>query len=362
MRTVDRAWGIASGLVAAACTLTNPAYEDDGGGPQSGGTAGTGVAADGTATAATTDRPGESTLDGGTLDGGTLEGGTLDGGETAGTLCRSDPECNDGFFCNGAEACAPDKPGADEHGCVSGNPDVCPAGTECVEQPVHCETICAEDSDLDDDGVDAANCGGEDCDDTNPNITVTGDWAHCGACGASCEPLEACQAGACVPARRVFVTSTTHTGALGGLSGADEACQALADSLFLGGTWWALLVDGSTGLDRLEPAAVPYVRLDGVVVANGWDQLAGNGGLLAPIDVDERRESHASGAELAWTGVTDAAAMRDSHCQSWSSTEGFGMVGSIDAVGAAWKAANFAHRCTSSFRLYCIEQDDDAGG
>jgi hypothetical protein len=80
--------------------------------------------------------------------------------------CVTDAECDDGLFCNGAEACRRGAPGADFRGCVAEPP--CAAGT-CDEATDRC-SACAADDDGDDDGAVAVSCGGDDCDDMDPMI------------------------------------------------------------------------------------------------------------------------------------------------------------------------------------------------
>ncbi|HJL19834.1 MAG TPA: MopE-related protein [Sandaracinaceae bacterium LLY-WYZ-13_1] len=82
----------------------------------------------------------------------------------AATTCAVDPDCDDGVFCNGAERCAPDDDAADARGCVAG-PSTCPADDRCLEEERRCERTDCDPPDLDGDGVDAIECGGEDCDD-----------------------------------------------------------------------------------------------------------------------------------------------------------------------------------------------------
>ncbi len=83
------------------------------------------------------------------------------------TQCRMDVECSDGVFCNGIERCAPSAPGADARGCLMANPpSPCPTGQVCNEGFARCEVLCADD---DHDGHRAAACGGDDCDDSDPN-------------------------------------------------------------------------------------------------------------------------------------------------------------------------------------------------
>ncbi len=81
-----------------------------------------------------------------------------------GSLCRADSDCDDGVFCNGVERCATDIASASANGCNPGTP---PCGSEsCDEETDSCATGCV---DADGDGVDDVACGGNDCDDADPN-------------------------------------------------------------------------------------------------------------------------------------------------------------------------------------------------
>src|SRR5262249_27131858 len=76
------------------------------------------------------------------------------------------------------------------------------------------------------------------------------------------------------PPRRVFVTSLTYTGNLGGLAGADALCQARADAAALGGTYKAWLADDSgSPATRFTHSTGEYVLVDGTVVAGNWADL-----------------------------------------------------------------------------------------
>ena len=72
-------------------------------------------------------------------------------------VCSSAAECSDGLFCNGAEVCAAGV-------CAAGE---APCAGACEEATGSCETACTTDADLD--GHRAFACGGDDCDDDDPN-------------------------------------------------------------------------------------------------------------------------------------------------------------------------------------------------
>ncbi len=83
-------------------------------------------------------------------------------------MCASNVECSDGLFCNGIERCAPTDDGADVRGCIPGPPP-CAVGQTCDAFESRCVTTCTTTEDADGDGVDAVECGGADCDDSDAN-------------------------------------------------------------------------------------------------------------------------------------------------------------------------------------------------
>ncbi|MEM6989422.1 MAG: MopE-related protein [Myxococcota bacterium] len=288
-------------------------------------------------------------------------------------------------------AAAVDETGAPETECVldpdvdgDGYDAVACGGTDCNDRdaavhPDAVETCNAVDEDcdestlglLDDDRdgeVSRACCNtqadgtvwcGGDCDDSLSG-TGLGSWAHCGRCGDVCATAEACEEGECVAARRVFVRAATTSGDLGGYDGADALCQASADAAGLGGVFRAFLGGPTPGLDRLEHPDVPFVRLDGVRVADDWEDLV-DGGLHNPLDRDE---TGAVVGGLVWTGMPQVigSLLSNDHCNGWTYA-GTGC-GGVSPCGAAGEAASvaeewdgyFIYQCDAQHRLYCLEQ------
>lgn len=380
-----------------ACPYPNPAYDMP------------------TAGVALTDGSSGSSGSGG-LSGETTgpgEATTSGVAETIATSCQGDADCADGVFCNGAEICAPGSLGADAMGCVPGAA-ACEAGLTCQEDAQQCLGACEADGDGDDDGVDGVACGGSDCDDGDAAIFPgqmevcdaegvdedcdpatlggtdadgdglvsdqccnlgkdglvcggdcddslkgigVGDWAHCGQCGVPCGARQACVAGACVEARRVFATSTTYKADFGGLGAADGQCQARADAAQLGGVFKAYMVDDNTDLSRLEHPKAPLVRLDGVQIADNWDDLDDD--LDATWDRDEFRQATGSNA---WTGLHDQNAEGLATCVNWTYGGGgcleekpCGGAGELNQTDVHWDGF-FVFHCDSLFHLYCVEQ------
>jgi len=140
-----------------------------------------------------------------------------------GPECTRHADCDDGAFCNGAETCDPEAPGADPTGCVLAAAGPCNEHQICEEATDRCVTSCEVTSDSDDDGHDAVECGGADCDDseatvypgaeelcnerdddcddaTDEDFDLDTDVDNCGACGTVCgddNATPSCAAGAC---------------------------------------------------------------------------------------------------------------------------------------------------------------------
>ncbi|HJL49758.1 MAG TPA: MopE-related protein, partial [Polyangiaceae bacterium LLY-WYZ-15_(1-7)] len=106
------------------------------------------------------------------------------GGDTGSTVCVDDGACDDGLFCNGAETCAPDAAGADARGCMPG--DAPCAMSACDEAADRCDD-CGITADVDGDGFDAIACGGEDCDDDDPD-RFPGNPERCDDVDQDCDP------------------------------------------------------------------------------------------------------------------------------------------------------------------------------
>jgi hypothetical protein len=168
----------------------------------------------------------------------------------------------------------------------------------------------------------------------------------------------------CAPAqpafKTVFVTSTVHSAALGGIDGADAICQDLATSVQLSGTFKAWLSDSASSAPAgwsTDPS-IPYVLVTGVTVADNWADLT-DGTLDVAIGTDERGVDHAPNSrDLVWTNVrVDGTTGSDLYdCDDWMTVApgSFGDTGSL-LDDHAWTQAIYAS-CGDMNRLYCFEQ------
>lgn len=173
-------------------------------------------------------------------------------------------------------------------------------------------------------------------------------------------PADAQQAG-----MSFFVTGTPigNGGNLGGLAGADNHCQTLAQAAGAGGkTWRAYLstqtADGQPAVnarDRIGKG--PWVNAKGVTIARDVAELHGDNGLTKQSAVTEKgevingfgdrpnRHDILTGSQPDGTAF---AADEDRTCRNWtSSTQGSAMLGHSDRLGpsdsAPMKSWNSSH-------------------
>lgn len=157
---------------------------------------------------------------------------------------------------------------------------------------------------------------------------------------------------------RVFVSSTTYQGNLGGLSGGDAKCQQQADGVGIGGNWRAILSDGSTSaVNHISVLSSGVKNMAGSTVATNsadlWDNV-----ISTPINLTEGVIT--SNIEV-WTGTNGNGTSHASTCSSWSNsgsgTNGRTGLSSVSGTGSTsddW--TSFRSRACNGLRaLYCID-------
>jgi hypothetical protein len=152
--------------------------------------------------------------------------------------------------------------------------------------------------------------------------------------------------------KRIFVTSGTFNGNLGGLTGADGLCGTAAASL--GGSWKAWLSDGThDAIDRITDVG-PWYLVNGTKVFDNKAALTGNP--LVAIDVTENNTAAGGAAALPWTGTNSGGTKNGSTCTNWTDgAAGNGECGSAASATSTW-TANSALPCSIPYSLYCLEQ------
>ena len=169
--------------------------------------------------------------------------------------------------------------------------------------------------------------------------------------------------GCVTDARRIFLSSKTWDGNLGGVLGAARKCQALADAAGLGGIWAAWLSSSRSDVKTRLPSA-RYVRAhDHKTVADSRDDLL-DGTLAIAIDVDEKGNTHLDRETEVWTGsladgTNEPGGMT---CNDWTDgTSGYkargGKASQKDPIEGksnwSWATAPY---CSEKHRLICFER------
>jgi hypothetical protein len=208
--------------------------------------------------------------------------------------------------------------------------------------------------------------------DSSTAILATGGWVYgtfgtwTNGWGLACNqklPLICMQVGSGKPLPTVtptgkvaFVTSTTYTGDLGGVAGADAKCQtrATAAGLANASKFKAWLSDSThSAISRLSGNG-PWSRLDGYTVANDKTDLT-DGMLFAPI---EQTEQGTYWNLYAWTGTDASGAAVTDTCNDWiDGTSGYqGVIGSGSLASELW--TNYTGVvCSDTRPLYCFEDE-----
>lgn len=163
-------------------------------------------------------------------------------------------------------------------------------------------------------------------------------------------------------ARRVFVTSAAYDGNLGGVAGADQKCQAAADATpaLQGATFraWISTAAESPAQRFSRDAPLGFMRVDGVKIANGWEDLL-DGDLLETINVTEQ------GVWIPYPHVWTNTLANGTHadrddCSGWTSVAGKGTLGQGWVKNQHWSGPStlslLRGDCADAMRLYCFEQ------
>lgn len=163
---------------------------------------------------------------------------------------------------------------------------------------------------------------------------------------------------ACVRESLVFVSSEHYQGKdLDGVFGADQRCRSLAAKAGLRRfetfkAWLSSTVEPAEG--RLEHSQGRYVLVNGLVVADDWDELT-SGELQRPIEVTEESETlHWP----VWTGtfVDGTTAAGSSQCGDWTTLGSEKAArGSSAYRDAFWTFIDHSG-CQGEASIYCVEQ------
>ena len=159
---------------------------------------------------------------------------------------------------------------------------------------------------------------------------------------------------------RIFATSTTYNGILGGQAGADAKCATRATAAGLNSTWKALIsnefvrasnhvaVNGPVYNMRLGTAGGPQV-----VAANNagfWSSTHSN-----PINFNEFGDTVSNNI---WTGTqNDGSIIGGFTCSNWTVSSGNAAFGSSTGTGTSWSNSS-STSCATTYPILCIDAQD----
>lgn len=162
--------------------------------------------------------------------------------------------------------------------------------------------------------------------------------------------------------KRIFLSSTAHTGSLGGLSGADAICLARATAAGLGGTWKVWLSDNTANaISRINDVGPWYlVDRSTLIFQNRAAMVSSNP--ATQISKDENGNSMGAGPPgvLTWTGTMADGTKAASNCSNWMSALGatqgdVGANGNNVNTNSYWTSGGTV-ACNGARNLICIEQ------
>lgn len=149
-----------------------------------------------------------------------------------------------------------------------------------------------------------------------------------------------------------FVSSSVVSGALGGVAGADQKCNALAIAAGLKGTYRAWIsVAGTNAADRIKSNG-PWYLVGGQLVATTKAELVG-GNLKHGIDHDEKNVRAPAAEDRVWTGTAPDGTFNGPECGVWSGA-GQARVGEAEFNDARWTSST-VEVCGQVNRVYCFE-------
>lgn len=166
--------------------------------------------------------------------------------------------------------------------------------------------------------------------------------------------------------KRIFATRTVMGGNLGGVAGADAACQTAARAAFTQpppGQFRAWLSGTqASAAQRLTHAAEDYILPDHTVVANGWFDLT-DGSLDHAISQAADGTAITGASDVFTNSAADGSPLHTvpgSVCQDWTTNsdgaEYKAAVGDATCTNDCWTDHSVTSPCSANLLLYCLEQ------
>ena len=128
--------------------------------------------------------------------------------------------------------------------------------------------------------------------------------------------------------------------------------------------WVSTNQANGTPATRFTQSATPYVKVDGVKVANNWADLI-DGTLLSPINLTESGGPAPQGTvgcpqgnPTVWTATTASGTLSNaaSTCSNWTSTNGGSLWGRTTATDTTWTNWCSGGICSWTAPIFCFQQ------
>jgi len=156
--------------------------------------------------------------------------------------------------------------------------------------------------------------------------------------------------------KRVFVTSTTYSGAVGGLDAADQYCQSSASAAGLPGIYRAWLSDGTeNAIDRITGDGPWYTTGGGVAFDSKLDL---RGPPRSSLLSEHGGSSVDPGMSGAWTGTDADGLATGEDCEGWTNAtaDALATTGTAHAFDPWWGGGDSPLSCNAKAALICFQQ------
>ena len=200
------------------------------------------------------------------------------------------------------------------------------------------------------------------CQDSEPAAPQCDGWAQAWRAQTGVVAPWLLECGDAFGSKCVFVTSGVYNGNLGGLAGADRKCADEAKSegsqAALGDYKAWLSTQNSYPADgtRFTQSDVPYKLVNGIQVAESFDDLVTSMHVQNPIGIDATGAT-AVDTPYVWTATGQNGQHNGMPCGDWTATAGYpgGVYGDDTATTTAWTNEQQADG-DQQLHLYCFEQ------
>ncbi len=157
--------------------------------------------------------------------------------------------------------------------------------------------------------------------------------------------------------KRVFVTSTVFSGAVGGLAAADLQCQTAAGRAGLTGLFRAWISDGATSAyDRTASSSGPWYTTGEALAFATRADLRGPPAATLRDELGGIPDGVATTG--AWTGSDSEGRATGQDCDGWTNATvaATATTGSGLGFDTAWGGGHATRRCDQKAPLLCVEK------